>query len=240
MTDIDKIFPTRLNFPVARATMMIEVDARRPGWDHSNTGCNWCTAKQYTNNVKVTASANNTSKARSTSMIIISGDDMDDVEDITIEQSCKFNALNLILPQKQEDPTGCAVTCVAMCICQTQAQLKKDGFAINYVESWYNLAETYGYTWTELSSPSLKKVYDLLKEGYPVIVQVRADGGSINPHWVTVYQYTGNSTTGNNLNVADFMCADPYYGDLRKFNTAANFNSSHPINRIVVYKQKVC
>ncbi len=35
MTDIDRIFPTRLNFPVAGATIMIEVDARRPGWSYS-------------------------------------------------------------------------------------------------------------------------------------------------------------------------------------------------------------
>lgn len=36
MTDIDRIFPTRLNFPVAGATMKVEVDATHSGWYHSN------------------------------------------------------------------------------------------------------------------------------------------------------------------------------------------------------------
>lgn len=239
MTDIRSIFPTRLNFPVAGATMMIEVDAIRPGWGHSNSA-SWCPVKQYSNNVKVTASANNTSKPRSTSMIIISGDDMDDVEDISIEQSCKFNASNLILPQKQESDSGCAVTCVAICVCQTQKQFQKDGFSISYVESWADFATTYGYTYENISGPSLEKVYNLLKEGYPVIVQVNAGSNTVLPHWVTVYQYTGTSTNGSNLNVADFMCADPWYGDTRRFDTAANFNKNSPVNSIRVYKQKVC
>lgn len=238
MTDIDRIFPTRLNFPVAGATIKIEVDATKPGWGHSNADA-WCAIDQYSDNVRATASANNTSNPRSTSMIIISGDDMDDVEDITIEQSCKFNALNLILPQKQEDSEGCAATCSAMCVCQTQSQFLKDGLSIDSAQ-WDKVAEKYGYTYEIDWYPTLKKVYNFLKEGYPVIVQVRAEGGSISPHWVTVYQYTGNSTTGDSLNVADFMCADPFNGDLRRLNTAANFNPSSPTNRIVVYKQKVC
>lgn len=239
MTDINRIFPTRLNFPVAGATMMIEVDAERPGWGYSNAG-SWCTVKKYTDNVKVTSSANSTSKTRSTSMLIISGDDMDDVEDITIEQSCKFNTRNLILPQKQESRTGCAVTCVAMCVCQTQKQFQIDKFSIDYVESWANFASKYGYTYENIAGPSLQKVYNLLKEGYPVIVHINDGSNGATQHWVTVYQYTGTSTNGSNLNVSDFMCADPYYGDTRRLDEAMNFNKNSPVNSIRVYKQKVC
>lgn len=236
MTDIDRIFPTRLNFPVAKTAMMIEVDAIRPGWSASSAG-RWCTVNQYSDSVKVTANANTTSQPRSAVMGIVSGDDMDDVEEITIEQSCKFNARNLILPQKQEDDDGCAVTCVAMCVCQTQKQLQKDGFSISEVESWENLAKKYGYTFEMDWNPTFKKVYDFLKDGYPVIVQVNVGSTSVKPHWVTVYQYTGTSTNGDDVIASDFMCVDPKYGDERRLNTAVNYSK---MGRIVVYKQKVC
>lgn len=165
---------------------------------------------------------------------------MDDVEDITIEQSCKFNASNLILVQEQIHKTGCALTCVAMCVCQTQSQLQKDGFSLNTVDNWENIAEKYGYTYNELSSPSLTNVYDLLKSGYPAIVQVNDGSNGKTPHWVTVYQYTGTSINGNSLSLNDFMCADPYTGTTCRLNNATNINLQSPVNRVVVYKQKVC
>ncbi len=241
MTDINRIFPTRLNFSLAGATMMIEVDATKPGWGISNTGCNWCTANQYSDNVEVTAESNSTSHTRSTSMIIISADDMDDVEEITIEQSCKFNASNIVLiPQHQEHVTGCAVTCVAMCVCQTQTQFKKDGFAIDYVENWDNFATKYGYTHNGNIEPSLKSVYNLLKEGYPAVVKINDGSNGKTQHWVTIYRYTGESTDGSDLDFADFVCADPYHGDTRTLDTAMNFNPNRPASEIHVYKQKVC
>lgn len=238
MTDIDRIFPTRLNFPVAETAMKIEVDAIRQGWGASNAG-SWCTVKQFSDYVKVTAKANTTSQPRSASMIIMSGDDMDDVEDITIEQSCKFNASNLILPQKQENSTGCAVTCVAMCVCQTLKQFQKDGFSISYVYDWGKIAATYGYTYEEIKNSPLENVYNFLKEGYPVIVYSNDGNNGKTEHWVTVYQYTGTSTSGSNVKASDFMCVDPWLGNKCRLDQSTNFNNDLTTTRIVVYKQKV-
>lgn len=162
---------------------------------------------------------------------------MDDLEEIVVEQSCKFNAENLILLQKQEDPIGCAATCAAMCVYQTQAQFKKDGVSIQ-IADWDKIANMYGYYYVRNDNPSLKTVYDSLKEGYPILVQVNDGTHGSKPHWVTVYKYTGTSTNGSNLNAADFMCADPNYGDKRRLNMATNFYAASPVNWTFVYKIK--
>ncbi len=187
----------------------------------------------------MTASANSTSHPRSDSMDIISGDDMDDVQEITIEQSCKFNARNLILPQKQEHSTGCTATCAAMCVCQTQKQFLKDGIPINSAE-WGIIANKYGYTYQKISDPSLQKVYDLLKEGYPVIVEVNHDPEHLKSHWVTVYQYTGTKMNVNKSDASDFMCLDPWTGESCKLDNSLHFDESSPVNRMCYFKQKVC
>lgn len=236
MTDIDRIFPTRLNFPVAGATMKVEVDATHSGWYHSNAS-SWCPVKQYSNCVTVTASENTTKKLRSTSMAIISGDDMDDTEDISINQSCKFNAENLIMVQKQPTDIACAATCIAMCVCQEIEQFKKDGLSIGFISNWYAYAEQYGYTLKNYPERSLKKVYDLLKQGYPVISYINDGKNGKSEHCVVICHYTGTSENGENLNESDFLCADPWYGDIRKLNTAMNFNK---ITSTYVYEQNVC
>jgi len=236
MTDIISISKTRINFPPEQGSTYIILEIDHPGWNFSNTGTNWCkVTKRDETHLLVTVNANTTSKSRKTSFLIISNDDMDDTEEIIVAQSASFDAETLILPNKQKDPIGCAVACAAMCVCQTQEQLVKDGFPLN--DAWWDLIATkYGYNYMVYEIPSLKLVYDTLKDGYPIIVQVNV---GIKEHWVTVYQYTGSSTNGQNLNVSDFMCIDPNTGKPCKFNQSVNFNANSPVNRTVVYKQKL-
>lgn len=236
MTDISRIFPTRLNFPVAGATMMIEVDSSNPSWSPSSIG-RWGKTEKVTNGVKVTVYANDTSQLRSTSVTIVSGDDMDDTEEVPIYQSCEFNAENLILPQKQISTTGCLLTCAAMCICQTQEQLDEDGFSLDEVENWNKLMKTYGYNVKTYDNHSLEQVYEILKQGYPVISYINNSNDLHLKHCVTIYKYSGTSKDGKNLNASDFMCVDPKYNNKCPLNKALNYTG---IYTVYVCRQNTC
>ncbi len=108
---------------------------------------------------------------------------------------------------KQPTNSSCAATCAGMCIGVSPESLHNAGFNIDYAD-WYAIGSKYGYSveWlgrSDLSGKnSLKVVYEYLKAGYPVCAWIN----QTNPHWVTIYKYTGNGTT---FNASDFWCADP-------------------------------
>lgn len=93
---------------------------------------------------------------------------------------------------------------------------------------WSTIATKYGYKSTGPDSTSLKSIYNTLKSGYPVIVQVNT--GSME-HWVVVTKYSGNSTT---LSAADFTCIDPWDAKTKVLSSATRYSAP---NKAVVFQK---
>lgn len=100
---------------------------------------------------------------------------------------------------------GCAVTCLAMCyeavtgsVCTPPMMVKKLKFTDSGALYWPSDIAKYE------GSSYLKKIYEQLDEGNPVIVNCRyASGGQ---HYVVVYGYNGSSSS---LSGSGFMVYDP-------------------------------
>ncbi len=90
MTDIRSIVPTDIHFPAEKDYALVRVDAERPGWTVSGSGTHWCYIDHLDDStVMVRVLENKSDKARETSVYIISGDDMDDSQEIKVTQDGK-------------------------------------------------------------------------------------------------------------------------------------------------------
>ncbi len=168
-------------------------------WSILGSGSYYKLTKRSSIELTIKIDPNDTCERRANNVFITSSPE----GTIEIVQEAGYNRLHKILPSKQITSTGCATTCVGMCVFKTPQEMKDDGVNLNYVESWSQLAGDYGYTCEDCSSPSLEAVYNYLAEGLPVTVQINT--GS-KMHWVVIYAYFGN---GKHFYASDFMCADP-------------------------------
>jgi hypothetical protein len=116
---------------------------------------------------------------------------------------------------KQITPTGCAVTCAAMCVRQSPETLRADGFNINVVENWNAIAQRYGYEKFIDGRNSLSGILDILIGGFPAIAKIHDGSGGVSQHWVVITGYTGNT---DQLSASQFTCADPFTGTFRKLS----------------------
>lgn len=115
--------------------------------------------------------------------------------------NASYNRSSMVEFYKQTGDKDCAFTCAAMCVKIPPQTLINKGFKSNWAD-WSGIAKEGGMTATEDDSGNLQKVYNTLKEGYPVIAHIN-DKPS---HWVVICEYHGNPA---DLVHKNFYCYDP-------------------------------
>ena len=187
------VSPSNLSFKSTASSKTIKVTCSDSSWTVGG-GNDWCTITKVSNtSAKVSVKAN-TSDFRSTGVVCVNGSN---VATISVTQEVLLDRSKLVTAYKQITNSSCAATCAARCVNKSPETLKNDGIDLEYA-MWSTIATKYGYKSTGPDSTSLKSIYNTLKSGYPVIVQVNT--GSME-HWVVVTKYSGNSTT---LSADDF------------------------------------
>lgn len=217
------VSPSNLSFKSTASSKTIKVTCSDSSWTVGG-GNDWCTITKVSNtSAKVSVKAN-TSDFRSTGVVCVNGSN---VATISVTQEVLLDRSKLVTAYKQITNSSCAATCAAMCVNKSPETLKNDGIDLEYA-MWSTIATKYGYKSTGPDSTSLKSIYNTLKSGYPVIVQVNT--GSME-HWVVVTKYSGNSTT---LSADDFTCIDPWDAKTKVLSSATRYSAP---NKAVVFKK---
>ena len=199
------VSPTSVMFSSSGGSKTISVSCQDTSWS-AGGGSTWCTIeKTSSTTAKITVTSHRASKnsyvaGRGMGVVCFNGSqtawiNVDQEDDAYYDRSDKTTFY--------KQPAGaCAFTCGAMCVHISPETLQNKYGLDPYLANWAGIAKAGNMTATVDTNGNLRKVYDILKEGYPVIAHIN----SSQDHWVVICTFRG---VPSDLNHGDFSCLDP-------------------------------